>query len=51
MLATSITSWAGKVHLINAYGPCECAAISSILSEIKAGSDYRNIRRGTGSVL
>ncbi|KAE8155605.1 acetyl-CoA synthetase-like protein [Aspergillus tamarii] len=47
----NITSWAGKVHLTNAYGPSECAAISSILSEIKPGSDGRNIGRGIGSVL
>lgn len=43
--------WAEKLILMNAYGPCECAAISSLRSSIQPDSDHKNIGRGIGSVM
>ncbi|KAK6815196.1 hypothetical protein RU639_008655 [Aspergillus parasiticus] len=51
MTAANVASWAEKVHLMNAYGPCECAAVSSLQSRITTTSDHRNIGRGVGVAL
>ncbi|PLB45140.1 acetyl-CoA synthetase-like protein [Aspergillus steynii IBT 23096] len=39
----------GKVKLVNAYGPAECSAISSVQSSIRT-QDTRNIGQGAGCV-
>ncbi|KAF7173368.1 hypothetical protein CNMCM5623_005609 [Aspergillus felis] len=51
MSATHLSSWAGRVQLMNAYGPSECIAISCICSGLSVTSDRANIGRGVGSVI
>ncbi|KAI9933996.1 hypothetical protein MW887_005068, partial [Aspergillus wentii] len=46
-----VASWAKKVNLMNAYGPCECATISSLQTAISQTADHMNIGRGIGCVL
>ncbi|KAE8333055.1 hypothetical protein BDV39DRAFT_199406 [Aspergillus sergii] len=40
--------WAEKLNLLNAYGPCECAGISS-LAKVERSSHIRNIGQPVGS--
>lgn len=46
-----ISTWAEKVSLMNGYGPCECAAISSLRRVQKADADAANIGSGLGTNL
>ncbi|KAL8671338.1 MAG: hypothetical protein Q9168_004162 [Polycauliona sp. 1 TL-2023] len=43
-----VSTWADQLHLVNGYGPTECAVICSVNSHVSATSDPVNIGRGTG---
>lgn len=43
-----ISVWANHVHLVNAYGPSECAVIAAVNSHVSATSNAANIGRATG---
>ncbi|RDI86292.1 DNA-directed RNA polymerase II subunit [Venturia inaequalis] len=51
MALRHISRWAERVSLMNAYGPCECAAISSLRRVQKADPDATNIGIGLGTNL
>ena len=51
MTASHVAVWAKGVKLMNAYGPCECAAITALQPSMRSGLDHMNIGRGVGSVL
>ncbi|THC87989.1 hypothetical protein EYZ11_012564 [Aspergillus tanneri] len=46
-----IATWADRVNLINAYGPCETVTVSSVRSFIHPLASHTNIGYGSGSVL
>ncbi|KAF2130172.1 acetyl-CoA synthetase-like protein, partial [Dothidotthia symphoricarpi CBS 119687] len=48
LTADVTTTWARRVELMNAYGPCECAAISSLRNVTSSDSDPANIGHGVG---
>ncbi|KAL8877034.1 MAG: hypothetical protein Q9198_004872, partial [Flavoplaca austrocitrina] len=43
-----VSTWADQLHLVNGYGPTECAVIATVNSHVSATSDPVNIGRGTG---
>ncbi|XP_044721303.1 AMP-binding enzyme domain-containing protein [Hirsutella rhossiliensis] len=47
--AENIAMWAGKVHLVNIYGPAECSVWSTGLSPVPAGTSAANIGYGLGA--
>jgi amino acid adenylation domain-containing protein len=47
--SSDINQWAGRVELVNGYGPAECA-ISSVHSSLRAASQVGNIGWATGCV-
>lgn len=51
MPPATLDSWAGRVQLMNAYGPCECVGINALQSNLIAGMDCQNIGRGLAAVL
>ncbi|THC95828.1 hypothetical protein EYZ11_004698 [Aspergillus tanneri] len=46
-----IATWADRVNLINAYGPCETVTVSSVRNCMGAFSSHTNIGHGSGSVI
>ncbi|KAJ5876038.1 uncharacterized protein N7529_001622 [Penicillium soppii] len=50
MTRADIQKWSSRVRLINSYGPAECSVISTLRTDIKAGSDPQNIGYGAGCV-
>lgn len=50
MSQSDASYWANHVHLMNAYGPAECSANSSVQSCIGPDSDLSNIGHATGGV-
>ncbi|KAK6425930.1 NRPS protein, partial [Elasticomyces elasticus] len=51
MTPSHFAVWAERVVLMNAYGPCECAAVSSLCTKIEQNSYHANVGRGVGSRL
>ncbi|KAL4916012.1 hypothetical protein BDW62DRAFT_203163 [Aspergillus aurantiobrunneus] len=49
MSQVDLQMWAGKVRLVNGYGPSECS-VCCILADVHAGSDHSNIGRVYGAV-
>ncbi|GAB1200474.1 hypothetical protein APSETT444_009847 [Aspergillus pseudonomiae] len=45
-----VTTWAGKLHLINGYGPSECSVAATINPHLTPAADPANIGRGYGAV-
>ncbi|KAE8368382.1 hypothetical protein BDV27DRAFT_154089 [Aspergillus caelatus] len=45
-----VTTWAGKLHLINGYGPSECSVAATINPHLTPDADPANIGRGYGAV-
>ncbi|KAL8654006.1 MAG: hypothetical protein Q9210_001767, partial [Variospora velana] len=43
-----ISAWADHVHLVNAYGPSECAVVATVNSHVKSTSNPSNIGRAVG---
>ncbi|KAI3020461.1 hypothetical protein CBS147482_1997 [Aspergillus niger] len=43
MRPSDISQWAGRLNLTQAYGPAECAVVSTIQSSLSQDSDPRNI--------
>ncbi|KAI4152398.1 MAG: hypothetical protein L6R39_001827, partial [Caloplaca ligustica] len=43
-----INAWAGHVHLVNAYGPSECAVVATVNSHVTSTSNPSNIGRAVG---
>lgn len=50
-MAKSDRNWAETLHLMNAYGPSECAVASAINSKVTTESDHHSIGYGVGSCL
>jgi amino acid adenylation domain-containing protein len=48
MSASHITQWGRVSHLINAYGPTECAVVNTVSPRLFRGCDPRNIGWGLG---
>ena len=51
MPPATLDSWAGRVQLMNAYGPCECVGINALQSNLTVGMDCQNIGHGLAAVL
>ena len=43
-----LDKWTDKVHLVNAYGPSECAVVATVNSHLSATSQPSNIGRAVG---
>lgn len=43
-----VSTWADHLHLVNGYGPTECAVIATVNSHVLATSNPSNIGRATG---
>ncbi|KAL8924366.1 MAG: hypothetical protein Q9208_004148 [Pyrenodesmia sp. 3 TL-2023] len=43
-----ISAWADHVHLVNAYGPSECAVVATVNSHVRSTSNPSNIGRAVG---
>ncbi len=43
-----LSTWADKTHLINAYGPSECAVVATVNKHVSSTSKPSNIGRGVG---
>lgn len=50
MTAGLVTTWAGAVKLVNAYGPAECSVDCFVNASITSTTDHSNIGYATGSV-
>ncbi|KAB5522985.1 non-ribosomal peptide synthetase [Coniochaeta sp. 2T2.1] len=50
MARTHVETWAGKVNLVNAYGPSECSVVATVNPHMGHGSNPANLGRGTGRV-
>jgi len=48
MSQSDVDTWAEKVHLVNAYGPSECAVVATVNSQVRRSSNPSNIGRGIG---
>ncbi|KAJ6167355.1 hypothetical protein N7497_000198 [Penicillium chrysogenum] len=48
MSTTHIAQWGENCHLLNAYGPTECAVINTVSPGLLPGDDSRNIGRAIG---
>ena len=48
MSQNQIRTWADKTHLVNAYGPSECAVVATVNSHVSSISDPSNIGRAVG---
>ncbi|KAL9595554.1 MAG: hypothetical protein Q9219_006374, partial [cf. Caloplaca sp. 3 TL-2023] len=44
----NISTWADHVHLVNAYGPSECAVVATVNSHVTATSSPSNIGHAVG---
>ena len=44
----NISAWADQVHLVNAYGPSECAVVATVNSHVEAASSPSNIGHAVG---
>lgn len=51
MTPLHIATWAGKVKLINAYGPSETTTISSVCTNMRPQIHHSNIGHGSGSAI
>ena len=49
MSQSNILAWSSNVHLINAYGPSECAVVATVNTRVSPSSDPSNIGRAVGS--
>ena len=49
MTRNNLATWAGKTHLINAYGPSECAVVATVNSTVSSTSQPSNIGRAVSS--
>ena len=49
MTRNNLITWAGKTHLINAYGPSECAVVATVNSNVSLTSQPSNIGRAVSS--
>ncbi|KAB5511354.1 non-ribosomal peptide synthetase [Coniochaeta sp. 2T2.1] len=50
MARSHVETWAGKVNLVNAYGPSECSVVATVNSHMDHGSNPANLGRGTSRV-
>ena len=48
MSQNHLASWADHTHLINAYGPSECAVVATVNSHVSSTSSPSNIGRAVG---
>ena len=48
MSQNHLSTWADHTHLINAYGPSECAVVATVNSHVFSTSNPSNIGRGVG---
>ena len=44
-----LSTWANKLHLVNAYGPSECAVVATVNSHVVSSSHPSDIGRAVGS--
>ncbi|KAL8831390.1 MAG: hypothetical protein Q9191_000893 [Dirinaria sp. TL-2023a] len=49
MTRNNLAIWAGKTHLINAYGPSECAVVATVNPNVCSTSQPSNIGRAVSS--
>ena len=45
----NLSTWAGNTHLVNAYGPSECAVVATVNTHVPPTSHPANIGRAVGS--
>jgi amino acid adenylation domain-containing protein/non-ribosomal peptide synthase protein (TIGR01720 family) len=48
MAQSHLATWADKVHLVNAYGPSECAVVATVNPNMRRSSNPANLGRGLG---
>ncbi|KAI4211729.1 MAG: hypothetical protein LQ351_005503 [Letrouitia transgressa] len=48
MSQNNLSTWADATHLINAYGPSECAVVATVNSHVSSTSSPSNIGRAVG---
>ena len=48
MSQNHLSTWADHTHLINAYGPSECAVVATVNSHVSSSSSPSNIGRAVG---
>ncbi|KAK3290246.1 uncharacterized protein B0H64DRAFT_452780 [Chaetomium fimeti] len=48
MAQSHLATWAGKVNLVNAYGPSECAVVATVNPKMRRSSNPANLGRGLG---
>ena len=48
MSQNHISTWADRTHLINAYGPSECAVVATVNNHVSSTSSPSNIGRAVG---
>ncbi len=48
MSQSRVDTWAKQLHLVNAYGPSECAVVATVNSHMRHSSNPANLGRGLG---
>ena len=48
MAQNHLSTWADRTHLVNAYGPSECAVVATVNSHVSSTSSSSNIGRAVG---
>ncbi|KAH6623991.1 hypothetical protein B0J18DRAFT_409502 [Chaetomium sp. MPI-SDFR-AT-0129] len=48
MAPSHLATWADKLHLVNAYGPSECAVVATVNPHMQRTSNPANLGRGLG---
>lgn len=48
MTSSHLATWSGKVNLVNAYGPSECAVVAAVKSDMTLSTNPGNLGRGLG---
>lgn len=49
MTKSDIEKWAGRLHLINAYGPTECSIVATVNEHVTSTSEPNNIGKAIGA--
>lgn len=48
MARSHLATWADRVHLVNAYGPSECAVVATVNPHMRQSSNPANLGKGIG---
>lgn len=49
MTKSDIEKWAGRLHLMNAYGPTECSIVATVNEHVTSASEPNNIGKAVGA--